>query len=271
VVKPDLNYDIVNADGKVLSSVPPKVRKSPLWKEWMEVRKNHRHRLKQNTRKIVNWMVSREPVDGTLLASLLKDPAWKTPLTGLVVQGREGSGFILGGDPDKGVGVFTQELDSLWLKEDTWTIPHPADLEDLPAWQACAAENGQSQGTAQLLRPLHSPREKEAPQRTTSRYGNKTLENAARSSHAFNAKGWGTGAGAARREFVLYTTGDPVRIVAEFAYFEDGEYYGDWNTECSTGDLRFIDTAGENMQLRDVPVAIFSEACLDVESVIAAG
>lgn len=272
VVKPDLSYEIVNKDGKVLSSVPDKVRKTSLWKQWMEVRKNHRTRLRENTFKIVDWMVSRQVVDGRLLASLLRDPAWKLPLTGLVVRSAKGSGFITGGDPEKGVGIFTQHLDNLWLKEDEWIIPHPADLSELAAWQQCASENSQSQGTAQLLRPVHRPASREETARYTARFSDKELENAARSSHALNRKGWATSSGTASREFVVYTGGEPQRVTAHFEYFKDGEYYGDWNVECHTGNLYFT-TPGEDegMQLRDVPPAVFSEACLVAESIVAAG
>lgn len=269
VIKPDLSHDIVNADGKVLSSVPDKLRHTDMWKQWMSLRENHRARVKEHARTVAGWMVSRRAIPGVQLAMLYGDPAWRSVLSALLVRSKKHAGLLVGGQLERGLGLFTRDLDSAWQAGGTWVAPHPADLGDeLPAWQACATAYGQPQGTAQLYRSIHRPTPTEAAERASSRYAGITLENAAAASHGFNRRGWSTAAGKARREIVVFAEPEPVTVTAEFAYFADGDSYGDWNQECNTGSLVFRDSGGEPLKLRDVPLAVFSEVCVDVADLV---
>jgi hypothetical protein len=267
-IKPDLSHDVVNADGKVLASVPEKLRHSEMWKQWMALRENHRARLRDNARTIAGWMVSRRVIPGIQLATMYRDPAWRAVLSALLVRSDQRAGLIVGGEADRGLGVFTRDLDSAWQPGGQWIAPHPADLgAELPAWQACATAYGQVQGVPQLYRSIHRPNASELAERASSRYAGITLDNAAAASHGFNRRGWRTAAGKARRDIVVF--GDkPLTITAEFAYFADGDSYGDWNQECNTGELVFRDEAGEPLKLRDVPLAVFSEVCVDVTELV---
>jgi hypothetical protein len=270
VIKPDLSHDVVNADGKVLASVPDKLRQTETWKQWMALRENHRARVKEHARTIASWMVSRRAIPGIQLATLYRDPAWRTVMSALLVRSDRNAGLIVGGEPERGIGLFTRDLDSEWQPGGQWIAPHPIDLGDeLPAWQACATAYGQPQGIAQLYRSIHRPTPTEIAERASSRYAGLTLANAAAASHGFNRRGWTTAAGKARREIIVFGEREPLTVTAEFAYFADGDSYGDWNQECTTGSLVFRDAAGEPLKLRDVPAAVFSEICVDVADLVA--
>lgn len=262
VINPDLSVEVVNADGKVLASVPDKVRKSELWQQWVAIRDNHRARLADHARTVATWMVSGRAVSTAELVELYRDPAWRAVLSGLLVISPGEAGLLAGADRERGVGLITVDLESQWSTKGPWTIPHPIDLGgELEHWLECATAYGKPQGIPQLYRSTHRPTASELGERATARFGGLTLNNAAATSHGFNRRGWSTAAGRARRTF---TTLDGTSATAEFAYFADGDSYGDWNQECTTGDLLFRDAAGEPLKLRDVPAAMFSEACVDV-------
>jgi hypothetical protein len=272
VIKSDLSHDIVNADGKVLASVPDKLRQTDRWKQWMALRENHRMRVKELARTVAGWMVSRRAISGAQLAASYRDPAWRAVLSALLVRSPGKSGLIVGGDADRGIGLFTRDLDSAWQTGGSWVAPHPADLGDeLSAWQAAATAYGQAQGVAQLYRAIHRPAPTETAERSSSRYAGIELDNAAAASHGFNRRGWSTAAGKARRDVVVFGDDGAVSVTAEFAYFADGDSYGDWNQGCTTGALVFRDAAGEPLRLRDVPLAVFSEVCVDVGDLVTGG
>ncbi|HOX42964.1 MAG TPA: WGR domain-containing protein [Myxococcota bacterium] len=280
---------ITNPAGNVLSSVPDAVRKSDEWQQIIALRENHRNRLKANTLTIEGWMLGRRTISSARLLPLLQDPAWARPLGSLLVTSGDSVGFVVGGDPGKGLGLLNRDLETEWVKRDAWRIPHPLDLPDLEAWQRIAAENGLRQGVLQLMRPLHRPESKEATDKSTDRFSEREFSSTIQLSYAFGARAWAASRGTASRTFEMLEGEELVRISAEFEYAKGMEDYGDMNGECTTGGLSFFAVKAESdrgdqddedgflwsyrkdkaLQLKEIPPSIFSEACCDVETVLA--
>ena len=282
-----LEYKIINPAGNVLASVPDAVRKSPEWQQLVALRENHRNRLKENTRTIEGWMLARRAMSTARLAPLFGDPAWARPLGALLVQSGDLRGFVVGGDPQKGLGLMGKDLDTSWVKRDQWHIPHPLDLRDLGTWQQVAAENGLAQGVLQLMRPIHRAVGKEGTEKSTDRFAKREFASTIQLSYAFNARAWAAARGTASRTFELLEGDAVVRVTAEFEYAADMEDYGDMNGECTTGDLAFYAVTADGgdddeddfgygryyrkdkaLLLKDVPASIFSEACFDLDAVL---
>ncbi|MBW2735363.1 MAG: DUF4132 domain-containing protein [Deltaproteobacteria bacterium] len=222
-IKPDLSGTVTNAKGKKLASVPPKVKKMEAWLRWQDLRKSHQRRLKDNEAIIVGWMVSGERVSGEVLRTMWQDPAWRAKLKGLLLlgDGHKTSGMLMDAT-EKGLGLVTQELDSKWVKGKWWRVPHLAGFsdDDLEAWRACSVESGIVQGVAQLARPLYLPSAGEQASRTSARFADRTLDNAARISHAFNRRGWSTSNGVASCAYAVLRGGeDPLKVSVRFEYF----------------------------------------------------
>jgi predicted DNA-binding WGR domain protein len=285
-----LEYKIINPAGNVLASVPDAVRKSPEWQQLVALRENHRNRLKENTRTIEGWMLARRAMSTARLAPLFGDPAWAKPLGALLVQSGDVRGFVVGGDPQKGLGLMGKDLDTSWVKRDHWHIPHPLDLKDLGTWQQVAADNGLAQGVLQLMRPIHRALGKEGTEKSSDRFAKREFASTIQLSYAFNARAWAAARGTASRTFELLEGDAVIRVTAEFEYAADMEDYGDMNGECTTGDLAFYAVTPEGngkdddddddfgyaryyrkdkaLLLKDVPASIFSEACFDIDAVL---
>jgi predicted DNA-binding WGR domain protein len=280
---------ITNPAGNVLASVPDAVRKSTEWQQIVALRENHRNRLKAHTLAIEGWMLGRRAISSARLTPLLGDPAWAGPLGSLLVTAGDAVGFVVGGEPGKGLGLLNRELETEWVKRDAWRIPHPLDLPDLAAWQKIAAENGLKQGVLQLMRPLHRPEAKEATDNSTDRFAEREFSSTIQLSYAFNARAWAASRGTASRTFELLEGDELTRVTAEFEYAKGMEDYGDMNGECTTGGLSFYSVRAESdpdqdddedgflwsfrkdkaLRLKEIPPSIFSEACFDVETVLA--
>jgi hypothetical protein len=259
---PDHSYELVNAKAKPLASVPRAVRTSPEWARVVALRDSHAARLAQHRLTVAGWMLSAEALPVDVLTELFADPSWSEPLTGLLVQADTSPGFLLEAATD---GLLL--ADGRMLTTGTVVLLHPASTPALDTWRSQASSLGIRQGIPQLARPVVTPAEDEAPARTSKRFSARTLNSAVRASYAFNALGWTTTGGTARRSVAIHD-GAAERFTVAFEYFADGEFYGDWNQECQTGALTFSATDDEPLRMREVPPALFSEACLDITNVL---
>jgi hypothetical protein len=118
------------------------------------------------------WMVRATSLATDTLASLWTDRMWSRSLTDLVLETADGSdpdgsnpddaheddalvrGFLRGVAPGRGVGVLGLDGQTRWITHRRWTIPHPALLADLAAWQSAARQHGISQDVHQLDRTV---------------------------------------------------------------------------------------------------------------------
>jgi hypothetical protein len=147
-----------NKKGKVLTSVPKKVRTSEVGeqlqslRDWMD---DHHQRCADEVDK---WLLRTLPIPTPLIQKVWADPAWRRLLENAIVRPfggdvtEEQTGFLKAADPEKGLGVVNLDGETEWLQPETVSLPHPILLEDLDEWRELAADLGLEQGIAQLFR-----------------------------------------------------------------------------------------------------------------------
>lgn len=260
----NFDYTVHNAKGKALARLPAKLKKTPEVQQLAALEASHALRRTDHARTIEGWMLGDEPVPVSVVAALRADPCWSAPLAGLLVEVDGQKGLLTGGDAAS--LELTDAAGRTSVDGGALRIPHPARLGDLAAWRDTLRQLGISQGVRQLLRPVQRPDDTEASRRSSGRFSEQTLTSAVRASYAFGDLGWSTARGIATRDVVVHGDAPTCTRVA-FQYFAHGEDYGDWNQECETGELTF-EAGGAALRMREVPPAVFSEACIDITHVL---
>jgi hypothetical protein len=141
-----------NGKGKQLSSVPSSIKDDPQvvrlrqLAEWLD-----RHEVECEST-VDGWMTRSLPVPSALLARVWPDEGWAAALRDLVVTADGEVGFLRDADPAKGIGVVTLDGETVRLRAEAVTIPHPVLLEDLEELREFGAELGVEQKVQQLYR-----------------------------------------------------------------------------------------------------------------------
>jgi hypothetical protein len=148
-----------SAAGRTLRSVPSALKDDPVvvglrqLLEWLG-------RHEQECRSAVEtWMVRSLPVPLAVLAQVWADEAWRTALTDLVVvpHGARGAepGLLRDADPARGAGLVTLDGDTVWVRVDSLSVPHPVLLADLDELRGFVSDLGVEQAVPQLFRGVH--------------------------------------------------------------------------------------------------------------------
>lgn len=161
------DYEIALVDGQVVArsaagtpgaeragKLPPGLRDHPevvelqRFGQWLE-----RHTA-ECVAQVDAWMVSSLPVPTALLAQVWPDEAWQAALRDIVVagEGPDETGFLRDADASGGLRVVNLDGETVRLRPDTVTMPHPVLLPDLDELRAFAAETGIVQGVEQIHR-----------------------------------------------------------------------------------------------------------------------
>jgi len=141
-----------NAKGKVLSAVPASIKDDPRvvqlrqLSEWLA-----RHEA-ECLSAVDGWLVRSLPVPRALITEVWADEAWASALRDLVVVADGEAGFLRDADPGRGLGVVTLDGDTVRLRPEVVSIPHPVLLEDLAELREFGAELGVEQKVQQLFR-----------------------------------------------------------------------------------------------------------------------
>ncbi|NUP43663.1 MAG: DUF4132 domain-containing protein [Streptomyces sp.] len=152
-----------NSSGRVLKSVPKAVRTSPAGEKLTELRDRLLRHETECRATVESWLLAGVPIPAALLARVWPDPGWRSCLRHLVVVvdgqvglledvSEEGRTRLRGPDgtpyaPPLGVGVG--------VGVGPVTVPHPALLPDVAAWQGALDAAQIVQGITQLAREVH--------------------------------------------------------------------------------------------------------------------
>jgi hypothetical protein len=240
-----------NGKGKQLSAVPSSLKDDPQvvrlrqLAEWLD-----RHEASCESA-VDGWMTRSLPVPSALLVRVWPDAGWAAALRDLVVSAGDEVGFLRDADPDKGIGVVNLDGETVRLRAETVTIPHPVLLADLEELREFGAELGVEQKAQQLYRRTFAKPESFAAGATAVKdfAGGKF----AQLTHALSR---------------CRTLGYPVRGGdAVYSAFEGGREVearfwlgGDYpEAEAWTGDLRWSSADGVGVALAEVGPVAYSE------------
>lgn len=148
-----------NSSGKLLSSVPSKVKDLPAYVE-IEARANV---VRQHSRTcadtVRSWMLGSNLVPTEVLKAVWTDPYWRRNLENLVIHnaGSEGepTGLLRRVD-ENGAHLVDLDGESYVLNTPAIVIPHPVLIKELDQWREFASELGAVQGCDQLFRQTHA-------------------------------------------------------------------------------------------------------------------
>jgi hypothetical protein len=147
-----------NKKGKVLASVPAKVRKGEIGQQLIALRDWLALHERDCAVQVTRWMLRSLPVPASLIASVWDDPAWSRHLADLVVHPVDdptAAGLLRAADAERGLGVVDLDGETEWLDADRIRIAHPILLEDLDDWRELASELEVTQAVSQLYREVH--------------------------------------------------------------------------------------------------------------------
>ncbi|MBA2662628.1 MAG: DUF4132 domain-containing protein [Bradymonadaceae bacterium] len=151
-----------NAKGKLLATLPPKVRSSDAVQQLRQVLDLLVEHERTCIETVDGWMLRSLPVPVQVILAVWDDPAWRKPLENAVVapQGfaagdEEHVGFLRGADAQRGVGLVNLDGETIWLNVETVVIPHPVLLAEIADLREIAVELAMEQGLSQLFREIY--------------------------------------------------------------------------------------------------------------------
>jgi hypothetical protein len=264
--------------GKVLASVPARVRADP---SYAEVR-TARERLREQSGRLRGGLVEAlvgggEPLDADAFARLLGLPAARGMLSGLVLRAADGEGEAYGLLDLTGPGPALVGLDGerVGLGPDTRVgAAHPLHLaarDRLDAWQREIVRRGIRQPVKQVLREVYrlSPADQEDGGRST-RFAGRWIDGAV-AARLLTARGWRASSTADQ----AFATRGFAGCHAVLHFDEVGHFLAEG--PALTGPVEFVTAVdgpghrlvlGSGVPLADVPALIVSEALRDIDLVV---
>lgn len=251
-----------NAKGKVLKSVPAKVKKTDEFLEldnlltWLQ---SHDAECGST---VETWLLRALPVPAAVIAAVWPDETWQSWLRDLIIQpvdgennGTEEAGFLRDAsvvDEQTNLGIVDLDGETRTIVSDEILIPHPALLEDLADLREFAADLGVEQRFDQLQRavyglpePLPEPSVTKLDTWANGRFEQRRFATGRAQSAGFGIKG---GFAVAR----IYEAG---RLV-EARYWIGAS--GNPEEETWTGELQW-QVDGETVPVRELGAVAYSE------------
>ncbi|MEO6091103.1 MAG: DUF4132 domain-containing protein [Umezawaea sp.] len=149
-----------NGKGKLLSSTPASIKDDPQVVQLRQLAEWLTRHEAECLSAVDGWMVRSLPVPTALLTEVWADAAWAAVLRDLVVTAEAETGFLRDVDAEKGLGVVTLDGDTVRLRPEVVSIPHPVLLDDLEELREFGAELGVEQKAQQLFRQTFARPEK---------------------------------------------------------------------------------------------------------------
>jgi uncharacterized protein DUF4132 len=149
-----------NGKGKLLSSTPASIKDDPQVVQLRQLAEWLTRHEAECLAAVDGWMVRSLPVPTALLTEVWADAAWAAVLRDLVVTADAETGFLRDVDAEKGLGVVTLDGDTVRLRPEVVSIPHPVLLDDLEELREFGAELGVEQKAQQLFRQTFARPEK---------------------------------------------------------------------------------------------------------------
>jgi hypothetical protein len=138
--------------GVTLKAVPAALRTAPVIEQLRDLRDWLTQHEIECAESVESWMLRSQPLPGAMLAVIWRDPAWRQALCNAVVRAGDATGFLLGTDAARGIGLVTLDGETTWLANATVVIAHPQGLTELTEFREFATELDLEQGIGQLYR-----------------------------------------------------------------------------------------------------------------------
>jgi predicted DNA-binding WGR domain protein len=242
-----------NKAGKILASVPKEVKATEAYAtldEALEFFDQHERDCRDT---VDTWMLRSLPVPRAVVEGVWADVTWRALLENAVVRTADGDGLLRGAS-ERGLGLVTLDGDTIWVKPDTFTLPHPILLDELDEYRALLAEVGLRQGLQQLFRETFRkpapPADGTEPSAYVSDWSGAEFEMLAQAMAEAKRGGWRVRGGAS-----CCTTWEGGTTLE--ARYDLGE--GDPLYETTTGSLYWVDADGEIIPRLAVSPVAWSE------------
>ena len=267
----DDNVVIKDAKGKLLKSVPTKIRATDDYQALMRGRKDDRSRGKRARRVIEDRMISGAPFAADEARWLVQDEAFADLFKGLVIEPANGEPVLLvGWDDARGLGVLPPDYDARWIGWHEVLVPHPMKLAGTPGaialWQDMLVDLGMQQTLVQVFREIKSVPVAQRTLFECTMLANRETRSAAAVERVLMDDGWVTRRGHAKRTLSLRKEGGTTSVEAWFDY---GEYYMP-SDETTTGAFGVNDEKGRPLRMSDVAAVLLGEIIRSLEVGLAA-
>jgi hypothetical protein len=250
-----------NGKGKLLSSTPASIKDDPQVVQLRQLAEWLTRHEAECLSAVDGWMVRSLPVPTALLTEVWADAAWAAVLRDLVVTAGAETGFLRDVDAEKGLGVVTLDGDTVRLRPEVVSIPHPVLLDDLEELREFGAELGVEQKAQQLFRQTFARPEKYPPGGSVDDFSGGRFEQLNHALGRCRTLGYPVRGGDA-----VYSAFEDGRVVE--ARFWLGSDYPEGETW--TGELRWALEDGTAVPLPDVGPVAWSEG-MRMASAIHAG
>lgn len=251
-----------NGKGKLLSSTPASIKDDPQVVQLRQLAEWLTRHEAECLSAVDGWMVRSLPVPTALLTEVWADAAWAAALRDLVVTAGEETGFLRDVDAEKGLGVVTLDGDTVRMRPEVVSIPHPVLLEDLEELREFGAELGVEQKAQQLFRQTFArPEVFPAGRNSVDEYSGGKFEQLNHALGRCRTLGYPVRGGDA-----VYSAFEDGRVV-EARYWIGSDYP---EGETWTGELRWALEDGTTVPLSDVGPVAWSEG-MRMASAIHAG
>jgi hypothetical protein len=251
-----------NGKGKLLSSTPASIKDDPQVVQLRQLAEWLTRHEAECLSAVDGWMVRSLPVPTALLTEVWADAAWAAALRDLVVTAGEETGFLRDVDAEKGLGVVTLDGDTVRMRPEVVSIPHPVLLADLEELREFGAELGVEQKAQQLFRQTFArPEVFPAGRNSVDEYSGGKFEQLNHALGRCRTLGYPVRGGDA-----VYSAFEDGRVV-EARYWIGSDYP---EGETWTGELRWALEDGTTVPLSDVGPVAWSEG-MRMASAIHAG
>ncbi|BBM85371.1 DUF4132 domain-containing protein [Candidatus Uabimicrobium amorphum] len=266
-ISTSLGYDIAlvdnnilcrNAKGKIVKTLPKKVKELPETEQLKELQQWLTQRKIQIAQQIETWFQRSLPISTKILCILWQDKLWQNTLENLVVCPVEDDhielsacGFLKNICAEKGVGIINVDGETEWLGASYIVIPHPILIPDLADLRELATELDLEQKVLQLFREIW---EKNSNDKSESKeilnYDNGHFEQLFYA--ITRAKNLGYKVSGGYATCLIWERGEKT----EARYWIGAEYP---EYETYTGELIWVNEKGKSLTLQEIGPIAFSE------------
>ena len=247
---------------KTLKSVPPKVRKEPIYQSLRDAQDQIRGQTSRFKSTLQEMMCRGEPIEQEELATLKSLPVVATLLSRLILQTPSGETglFVPGTGQLLGLTNDSIEIDG------PVKLAHPLDLyqnQSLAAWQRRVVEKQIVQPFKQAFRELYLVTPAEIDAQTTSRRFDGHVVDAAIASRLFQTRDWQLGGYEDGAQCTKSLVGFDLR--AEIEFHDVGHYFAETD-QVTMGEIHFYQ-GRELVRMDEIDPLAFSEVMRDADLV----
>lgn len=247
-----------NKAGKVLSSVPSKLKDDDVTanlRAFMDWLSTHERQVAQQ---VNDWMVLALPVTAVVLVQVWQDESWRQNLTDLVIfpctstgTPTNGSpGFLRNADSRESISVVTLDGETEHLLSAHFLIAHPIHLGDeLDDFREFASDLGIAQETSQLMRETFTIGQRDLGTTSIEDYSGGDFEALQHLTSRAHTLGYAVKGGFAVCQ--LNSNGLPLQAMTWLGAEDPTQ-------QASTGPLSWV-REGKTLSLADVGPVAFSE------------